>query len=468
LEKSLFKLHVHVARVERLLQIVGGAFWEAAMPLDETKLKSLGVRADIVFSRIDRDSATLRQYLEKFARCVGDNARLLEQITSNGTARANLLTFSARAVKLADAYSLNAANLRDEAEISGELMEINARLSALYAVVAVGKVFDAIASATGTGKVVTSAKNSFLEIAEGMRKDDPLKASAQTANLTLMMVGGEWSEFTKDFDDLQKTLDAILGLIKNLKDIWRANDISKVLPQFRSAVPQMLGLFAKVAGTLKHLTTFWSLYQKSQIDKLPISLTTGKMVGGPQLAPVAMDRAKNLADDLNVIKYGFEAIENVWRSACSAMDFWESWDAKSQTDALGKSQLGGGQRMILDLNLIAGLSGAQMTDVVRTLSNATDARQLAMDAFSKAQKLKQEAARMSLQQTTNEALIGPVNGALNDTVAGLRAADKELEGLRRELCGLEPGHDVYSLKVAVWLSAIDSKRARLAETVGEW
>src|SRR5262245_39619988 len=184
------------------------------MPVDQAKLKAIAGRTERVLSRADSEIGSVRAGMKRYAQCVSGNARLLEQIAAHGKARTNLTQFSGRAVKLAEAYGANAANLRDEAEISGDLMEVNARLSALYLVVAVGKIFDAIASATGVGKVVTTAKNSFLDMTDAMRKDDVVRAGAYATNLTLIGVGGEVSEIAKDFDDLQKTLDAVLGIIK--------------------------------------------------------------------------------------------------------------------------------------------------------------------------------------------------------------------------------------------------------------
>ena len=183
------------------------------MPVDD-KLKT---RTNVVLSRVTGEIEKIKADQLRHAECVNESTVILGRLATNDRARMNLTKFSARAVKLAEAYSANAANLRDEAALSEDLMEVNARLAALYLVVAVGKIADVVASATGVGKAVTTAKNSFLDMANTMSKKDAVMAGGQAANLTMILAGGETANMTKEFDELQKVVGAILGLIKDIK-----------------------------------------------------------------------------------------------------------------------------------------------------------------------------------------------------------------------------------------------------------
>lgn len=427
------------------------------MPVDEIKLKA---RTNAVLSRVAGEIEKVKADQLRHAKCVSESAHMLGQIATTEKARVILAKLSTMAIKLEGAYTRNAGNLREEAVISDGLRNVNAGLSACYIAVAVGKIVDMYASATGVGKVVTSVKSSFLDMTDAMRNQDVAMAGAHAANITLLGLGGDAINLTKAFDDLQKILASILGLIKDFRVMWSGNDLNKVLPSFRQATPRLLGLIATFSDALRRATSLWATYQKLALPQLVPGVKPG-------LASVASENTTIIADSFAAIKFGIEAVANLCLALNSILDTWESWGASKQANALADRQLTatGAGRFELDLAEVAGLSDSDLLNAMHPLNAAPDARQLAFDTGMKAKQLQAEAARMHLMHAAMASRLGPLTAELNDSLTHIQATDTELRALRKEFQALEPGRDVYSLQVAVWLSDIDSRRARIAEAV---
>jgi hypothetical protein len=196
-----------------------------------------------------------------------------------------------------------------------------------------------------------------------------------------------------------------------------------------------------ICGTVN---TLWTQRLKSKIAVQPINLMTGKVVGGPQLARVAAQKAEDIGDLLSAIKSGMEAVQNLWRTVDSFMDFWENWEAQDQTNALSDRQLKD-TGLKLNLDDIAKMSQSDVTCVMYSLDSEGDARRLAMEAFNKAKRLQSDAGRMQDLQKTMATNLRPLSDKLSESSRRLRTTDQELERLRKEFQALEAGRTVYSL-----------------------
>jgi hypothetical protein len=119
----------------------------------------------------------------------------------------------------------------------------------------------------------------------------------------------------------------------------------------------------------------------------------------------------------------------------------------------------------VDLGDVVDLSPSDLIKAMHPLNSALDARKLAYDTGMKAKELQSDVARLRMVQMGTAARLAPATTELDACLTRLQATDAELQDLRKEFQSLEPGRTVYSMNVAVWLSNIDSKRARIAEAV---
>jgi hypothetical protein len=419
-----------------------------------------------------------------YDKCTKESVDLLQHIAESGRAQLNVVKFRKMVIQLEGAYKMNALNLEESAEISGQTSGQSRALAILYCCIALGKIMDVVASVTGVGKWITTSKTAVIDIADSMRNGNIALAGAQAANLTL--IGVKESGFLKAVEDLQAILSSIIELVKDAKTALNARkELNQVKAGAELWAAKIGALTVKGVDALQRLSKLYGEYL-ILAKKIPAPAFDPQRIQGVQEGWWGHPKYEmKMTDYFAAIKAGLDAIVNFYQ-AYLAMCQMQA-DSRGAAAARGvaekqmTSQGYGGIPFELQMQTWAGFTDADFITAIHAINSAPDAHLLNADLRILARQFNQKADDMRVSVSTVKARAQPSLDQLNHTIAGLKATDAELAGLRAQLerfsaqlvdvrsdsrqmnAVIDRNKELEKMGVPAFLGVIDMERREIAE-----
>lgn len=412
---------------------------------DEARFKGLVKRTEEILRRADTEIADLSEAQRRFTRILRDASYAASNIAKTGDAARNLAELSRMAIRLEGAYVKHSDALNESADGTVGLEVINILLGIAYFGVAAGKVMDVIATVTGQGKWITSAKSAIIDVADSVQSGNKTLGASQVANLGL--IAAKETELFKAAETLQTILSSIIDLIKDVSSLWSApKDLSKAKFEFGRFASALAGKVAKAVDAASKLAKLYDAYLKYKglFPKAQLNAAGEKIY------------VMRLADYLAAAKYAIEALANFCDGARAVK---EAFDLHCERANLryraGQNLAERGGWFNVDLVIGANLNQAARVELIHMIDTAPEAREIAQAAGMRARELNGELARMRGVLAQRDTIQTEVNGKINR----VNGTDRDLQALRRELEGVR---GIDRLKVAVCLDLIDAERRQIS------
>lgn len=455
------------------------------MPSKEsTDCSAVLQRTKSVLIRLDSERAQFKANKAYYNKCTKDSVDLLQHIAESGPAQLNVVKFRKMVIQLEGAYKMNALNLEESAEISEQTSGQSRALAILYCCVALGKIMDVVAAVTGVGKWITTSKTAIIDIADSMKNENIALAGAQAANLTL--IGAKEGDFLKTVEDLQAILSSIIELVKDAKTALNARkELNQVKADAEIWAAKVGALTVKGVDVLQRVTKLYDEYL-ILAKKLPAPMFDSKRIQGVQEGWWGHPKYQmKMTDYFAAVKAGLDAIVNFYQAYLAMCQMRA--DSRGAAEARGlaanqmQSQGYGGVPFELQMQTWARLTDADFVTAIHAINSAPDAHLLNADLRILARQFTQRAENMRVSVSTVKARIQPSLDKLNQTIAGLKATDAELAGLRRELerfsaqivdvrsdvnrmnTVIDRNKELEKLGVPAFLGVIDMERRKIAE-----
>lgn len=352
-------------------------------------------------------------------------------------AESNLHELRRMASRLAQSYAENAVAIYEGSEISVSLEATDRRLAVCYFVVAVGKVFDAIAQFWGGpyAKLITDLKTPLTDIGKeltGLKpgpKGGPPDVGpllpAQIVN-TPMLAGNAIPGMEKlpgygNLVALQKGLNSCIELVKDVAGLYRSY-------QSRDAImTSTRELLVKLLDTAK-----------TTLDAVNRSITFYQSQETLRKGTAPSKSVNKFKDYVSAAKYLVEAIMNFAQFGLSICD--ESADRRAISDAfaLADRQMAstGGGTFDNSTQLFAHATKQDLINIIHSANSFTDARDMSHLAREKIRQLGSEIEQLKASRERHDRFWKRYRQECEAKKLKLRETQGRLPELRKTLANI--------------------------------
>jgi hypothetical protein len=445
------------------------------MPGEKERLDGLVRRAETTLRRADRELETFQTDVSAYSKLLSDSSRLSLQIASTASAQKNLAELSKMAIKLEGAYTNSSVALKEYAQASAKLGLINLGLTACYFAMAVSKVMDVIASVTGQGKLITSAKSALIDMGETAAKTriemeeknkdfSQLSGSSKAGAIAMELARAKdlelilfrWQGLMECIDEVQAVLSAIIDLCKDGASLFSApKDLAKLKSDLGLWIAKLGEKIAKLTDVLGKMAKLYESWQGLKKKYAADTLFDAKALD--QVKPYEM----KVSDYFSAAKYGLEALVNLYYAVRSFLDTVEDCRAVFAAWSQAGQQMSakGTGHVDTEIDTFAAMSRADLIRLIHPVSTAPDAREMAFDTGMRARSLTSELQRMTMLFREVNLKLAPAFAQVSRDIAQMKETDAELARLRSEFEGLR-GADL--LRTAIGMDLIDRERRLIA------
>ena len=352
-------------------------------------------------------------------------------------AESNLHELRKMSSRLAQSYAENTVAIYEGAEISSSLEKTNLRLAGCYFLVAIGKVFDAIAQFWGGpyAKLVTDLKTPLTDIgkeltglkpgAHGGPPDANPLLTAQLFN-TPLMVGNAIpdSKNLPGYGNLvavQKGLNSCIELVKDVASLYKAYQARETI------MANTKELLVKLLDTTK-----------TTLDAVNRSITFYQSEETLRKGTKPSESVNKFKDYVSAAKYLVEAIMNFAQFGLSVCDALADRQAIGDAFALADRQMAstGGGTFDSSTQLFAHATKQDLINIIHSANSFADARAMSHLARDKIRQLAIELEQLKASRERHDRFWNRYRQESEAKKLKLRETQGRLPELRKTLANI--------------------------------
>jgi hypothetical protein len=318
-------------------------------------------------------------------------------------AESNLHELRKMASRLAQSYAENAVTIYEGAELSSSLEKTNARLAGCYFLVAIGKVFDAIAQFWGGpyAKFVTDLKTPLTDIgkeltglkpgAQGGPPDANPLLAAQLVN-TPLMIGNAIPDSRNlpgfgNLVALQKGLNSCIELVKDVASLYKSFQArDTIMTSTRELLVRLLDATKTTLDAVNRSITFYQSQETLRKGTKPSA------------------DVNKFKDYVSAAKYLVEAILNFAQFGLSVCDALADRQAVGDAFVLADRQMAatGGGTFDSSTQLFAHATQRDLVNIIHSANSFADARAMSHLAKEKIRRLAIELEQLKASRERHD------------------------------------------------------------------